>query len=535
MKTKAQYILLLLLPVLFLISGIMLRSAQGPFYLNFYDPSYQYLINSLNLAQKFGVGHFDHPGTTVQVIGAVSVKLQHMTGGVNSEIAKDVLTRPEDYLQVINKVLIAINSIVLFLLGLLTLRWSKNIYLSLLIQLSPFVSLEIFYGLKIVSPDNLLIAVSLSLIGLIMFYLFKVDPQKRSSLSFVIVAAVICGFGMATKISFLPFLIIPFVIINGIKNKLLYCGFVILSFLIFVLPAISNYAKFGEWVGRLFFYTGSYGQGTSGVVDVPDFFENMRSIFTKDVFFAVTYVLSFLTLAFRFISPKINDESLIQRSKKEWKILFTVFIAITIQVIMVSKQYRQHYMIPSFVFCILLLSISASLISTYLPKVKLRYSYPALILVIASFAFPAIVESYSVCKWLRSESYMVEDFINNNKGDAMVIPAFGSASKDMAIVYGISGAGKRVKTYKVMFSEMQNNYLFYFPWQGSLYTILDKADAMVIFDSNKKIIFHTVQDNVVSFLEMLRSVYNVKIVSSKLIFENKINEKVYEIQVENVH
>ncbi|MBK9332806.1 MAG: hypothetical protein IPM96_10505 [Ignavibacteria bacterium] len=176
---------LLILPVILFISAGLLKYAQGPYYLNFYDPSYVYLINGLNLAQLegFGVGHFDHPGTTVQVISAVVVKFYYAVSSSGIDIVSDVFSRPEAYLIKINIFLNFINCLFLFLFGYFIYSLSKNIFLTFFLMLSPFASTELFYGMIIVTPDNLLISASLMTLGIIFYCLHKKesDLQYRGS------------------------------------------------------------------------------------------------------------------------------------------------------------------------------------------------------------------------------------------------------------------------------------------------------------------------------------------------------------------
>ncbi|MFZ1459862.1 MAG: hypothetical protein WAU38_03605, partial [Ignavibacteria bacterium] len=128
MNNKIKYSLLIVLPVILFITAHILKVVQGPYYLNFYDPSYVYLINSLNLAQLsgYGVGHFDHPGTTVQVLGAVAVKLFYFLTNNNQDIVNDVLSRPESYLFFMNKFFVFLNCTALFFVGYFTLKVTGN-------------------------------------------------------------------------------------------------------------------------------------------------------------------------------------------------------------------------------------------------------------------------------------------------------------------------------------------------------------------------------------------------------------------------
>lgn len=132
MRKRKSEILLAILPIYLLVAGNILKYSLGEYFSAWYDPSYVYLINSLNFAQLsgFGVGHIDHPGTPVQVFGAIVVKLYHTLSNGNIDIAKDVFSRPEDYLLQINRAFLLLNSIALLLLGIFVYRISRDLYLS---------------------------------------------------------------------------------------------------------------------------------------------------------------------------------------------------------------------------------------------------------------------------------------------------------------------------------------------------------------------------------------------------------------------
>ncbi|NLG19040.1 MAG: hypothetical protein GX556_17085 [Fibrobacter sp.] len=86
-------LLFIILISLFVI--MQFKIAAGPFWLGQNsDPDYQYLLNSLNIAQGKGVGHTDHPRTPVQISGAILLKLSAPTAPVIS-LQENVLRKDE--------------------------------------------------------------------------------------------------------------------------------------------------------------------------------------------------------------------------------------------------------------------------------------------------------------------------------------------------------------------------------------------------------------------------------------------------------
>lgn len=530
----------LVLPVIFFIAGNALRNVQGPFFLNFYDPSYVYLINSLNLAQLngYGVGHFDHPGTTVQVAGAFIIKIYHALTSADTDFVTDVLTRPETYLHIINKVFLTLNCLALLFLGIFTFRISGNIFLSLLIQLSPFVSEEIFYGVIIDTPDNLLILASIFFIALLIFYLFKVEADKKSSMKFILLLALVCGFGLDTKLNFLPLFIIGLFIINGKKEKTLFVFFTLIAFLFFFFPVISNYGKFLNWIEALFFKSGHYGKGESTIIDTSTFAGNLILIFKKDKLFAFTYFLSLITLViFPFFKINIAGGSKSLKFKKDLKLLAVIFFSVSIHIFLVAKHYAQYYMIPSFMLVIFILILLSFIWSEYLSKfsVRIRFNllFTILFIVIAIMSTYKIIYSYHEGDYQKNEAYNIYNFLNDNYKYDIIISSFGSANQDCARAFGASYAASQTDRYNKIIRDIQKSRIFFNPWASKLYPIsenINKEEIKNYLAKNKKIILQiNIYGSVNEFTKILESDYNFKNVKTEKVFSNGNNEYLYEI------
>ena len=146
MKKIYIVLILLILPVLLIILAFAYKYSIGPYYLGaYYYPAYNYLLNSLNISQGHKVGNFDHPGTPFQVLGALVIKIFYMLDGNGNDIAKDVFSRPEIYLNKYFFSSLFINAFALFLLGYISFKKLKNIKAAILLQLTPFFSSSIYF------------------------------------------------------------------------------------------------------------------------------------------------------------------------------------------------------------------------------------------------------------------------------------------------------------------------------------------------------------------------------------------------------
>ena len=112
---------LLVFPVIFFFTIFWLREASGPYWLHFnLDPTYSYFFNSLNLLNGMAPSHIDHPGTPVQFLGALIIKIASLGSDVD-QITDTALRDPEKYIQLISNVIIFLNSLILIVIELIIL------------------------------------------------------------------------------------------------------------------------------------------------------------------------------------------------------------------------------------------------------------------------------------------------------------------------------------------------------------------------------------------------------------------------------
>ena len=135
---------LLALPISFLIISAIMRYNAGPFWLwSNLDPDYWYLTDSLNMINGEWPKHIWHPGTTVQWIGALIIKISHPFSSPD-DLKFMVLRNPEHYLSIIGFFFIALNTAALILVGTIGYMVFRDLSAALLIQMGPFLSKLIF-------------------------------------------------------------------------------------------------------------------------------------------------------------------------------------------------------------------------------------------------------------------------------------------------------------------------------------------------------------------------------------------------------
>ncbi len=535
MKKLIPYVLLLILPIVFLMLLVMYKTSIGEYYIaSFYDPSFNYLLNSLNLAQLngYGVGFVFHPGTPIQVVGAITIKVLYTLNGEKADIVRDVFSRPEFYLSKIHFVLVLMNTVALYILGLVTYQKLRNIYDSIFIQLTPFFSSTIFFVLSIVTGDALLIFSVLILITLAISNVNKKNETSKNSIKYAIGFGIICGLGLASKITFFPLLVIPLILVKRISFKALFLLITATAFFIFIFPAISynNAVSFLNWIESLTIHSGKYGGGSENIIDTSTFVPNLKTIFLNELSFSFAYVLITATLILQFFPrfKKINKN-------KYFKLLTGIFIAMTIQVLIVAKHFELYYMIPAVILSILGLfavnSILAEIFPIYLIKKKLVLS-----LVIVIFSYPqikSIIKSNSYFSRNRDESRNAMGYLEENYQQAIKVTTRGVSSKEYALNLGIFWSGTQKSKYSSVLKELSPDWIYYDRVGNQFYDIMDTTEIKAKLLSSDKFIFQCNKTDVINnFMKKVKQMTGKQNASYKKVFSNFRGESIYEIYLE---
>jgi hypothetical protein len=236
-----------------------------------------------------------------------------------------------------------LNSLLLFLLGFVAFLVLKNIWLSFLLQMVPFLSTTIIEQLSTkVSPEQLLFTTSLLLSILILKYYSSLNQENRW---YAILFGLIGGFGLATKFTFLPLLIIPFVILKGSWNKASYLITIVLSFIIFTLPAADSYKLMFKWFLSIADHTGTYGQGKEGIIDPVEYMQSLIKICITNKTMILAFVSSFVMLIVIFSRTWFKKEP---GKNNVTLYILALFLALAGSILMVAKHYlTNHYLLPA--------------------------------------------------------------------------------------------------------------------------------------------------------------------------------------------
>ncbi len=425
------------------------------------------------------VGHIDHPGTTVQVLGAAVMRIVHFFNFSSKQnLHTDVLKRPEYYLKAINTVMVALNALMLLILGAAAYKLTRDIWLSLWLQLALFFSgVLLAFGLTRVSPEPLLLFSGL-LLSLLLIIFAHSNSYSRPHPHLLLMFALVTGFGIVTKITFLPILAIPFLILPRWKNKILYLLAALGSFIIFTLPIIGMYNKFLNWIVRLLTRKGGYGTGERGLIDLQLYIKNIKHLLTGNSFFSLVLVITIAALITGLVIPKTRKISL---QNPYFKLSAALVTAQMMGLIMVAKHPANHYLMP-------VLSLSGILlffIFFYLKDLFQHFSLNTRPLKISFFAFAVFVfilfnpilqvkKLANYRNYLKKKSLAVYHKVNTDYKDYAKIYYYGSSSPQFALKFGNDlarsyHAGTLQRIYKdVYFYDMIKKEFFNFSYNQKI-------------------------------------------------------------------
>src|SRR4030042_4520366 len=153
---RFDLLILSILPLLYILFAKILKSEIGYYHLFSTEPGYSYMFNGLNITRFSLPWMIEHPGIPLSVLSAIVIQITHFFRPLDTLIV-DLFKDPEFYLNTIVAVLVAVDGIILFLMGFFIYKSSKNILTSIFFQMTPFVSWTVLSFSKLVMVEHLVI------------------------------------------------------------------------------------------------------------------------------------------------------------------------------------------------------------------------------------------------------------------------------------------------------------------------------------------------------------------------------------------
>lgn len=502
-KYKKYIILLLLIvPALYIFMGFFFHSERAYYFMYSTDPEYCYLFNGINLAQyTLKVWHVDHPGTPIQFLTAIVIRVVHLFRS-NEPFLKDIMQNSALYAKAVNITMFSITALLLFILGILALKFTKSIIQSIFLQLTPFVSYLVLTLVFRINTENMAVMCFIMMGILIIKYLGKENTSSKLIDKYFIGFSVVAGFSMAVKITFFPILFIPLFLFKGFFRKILYCVFSVFAFLIFISPVLLyRFRYFYYWIKDLIIHSGQYGGGKANIIDKGAYLNALKLTFTTEYFFTI----SFLVFLLAVIIYQIPYVKIKVRNDKLYKLLLGISVSMIMMILLVAKQYKYHYLTPA------LLPISFGIwivVLIFFNKFKVIYKniiFLILIFIIISFDFIKTRESHSYYLMIKESLFKTLEFINKNPTDKplVIVPTYyGCAYHQYSLYFGMYWGGEimRPRYAKVIHEIYPKTYNY--NWTDEL--------------------FHDWFNNPNTYIDLLKKYGSIRLYTGDSIIENNV-------------
>lgn len=498
MKRKNIFILfsISILPLLLLFVVFFNRSKFGSYFMHTVDPEYAYLFSGLTLANgDFSLGHIDHPGTPLQWLIALILRLGHLISGEGTFNA-DVMANAEYYLQLSNSVLIIFFAISLFIVGYIVWRTTKQWMWALFIQLSPLVSVMAIGTLVRVTPEPMLLSATLLLIAALLWYLFS--NQQNQQIRAALLFGLIVSFSIAIKITFIPLAILPFFVLQTKKQHLVYVASSILLLPVFAFPLVDQFVKFSRWVKNLLLFSGKYGGGEKNVVDKQSFITHIGYLFEAQTLF---FVILFIAIVF-LVSALFWKKYCATNQKRQLRLLLGLVISMLLQLLIVAKHFAYHYMLPALLLIVPVIFLMLLVFYQTFLKQNNRYVLVAAFGIFAVFLLairtPKITHTTD---WHQEQIRLkqpTQKFLTDNAKNTplLILPSYyGTVRPEYGLMFGNLWTVPKIRQeYAVSLKQLYPQTFFFHPdkrrlydWYNTvlLYDILRLNDSLYVYFGEK--------------------------------------------------
>ncbi len=428
-RTNQIYIVLI---QIFIFIALGVRTLQNivPFYFKYSDPAYEYLINGINLIYGMTPGHADHPGSTIQWTLSLTHRIYFALAGKSTDIKSDFVEYPENYALTFSIFSLLLHAIIVSLITLQLYKRFQNILYLFFPSIFIIVGFKYFDQLIGIKPENFLILTSGLLVYGLLYFELKEEQKNRLK---PILYGIILGIGVSTKVTFLLFTPI-FFLVKGIKERIIFSLTFILTLLVL---NINLYGTFSyKWFLNIIFKGGRHGQeGNKNFLKIINDLRDIVLFSYPSISFLI--ILSFILIVLHKKYKIINVN--------EVKIIKVNYLFVFLGLLLVVKESfdRDFVIIIPFISLLLTVHISTILKMFFMKKTSqltfARILSPVITIVLMTFA---LINTMNILT--KSETYALQGgrtvFENfqklNSKEGHIVITDYDTPTQFAALQFG---------------------------------------------------------------------------------------------------
>jgi hypothetical protein len=336
------------------------------------------------------------------------------------------------------------------------------------------------------------------------------------------------GLGLSLKMTFLPFVLLPFFILKKRKENAQYVVSLLVTFFVFSIPVLVQFRRFFNWMKSLFLHSGTYESGAKTIIDPHLFMHNLQKLIASEriYFYAVLVLLiALLVQVFR----KGGSNLLIRMN-------LGLLVALSGTVFFVSKHYEVRYFIAALLMLPFLLILIQKNIEVFVGNRNFNLVVIFLLVWITGYQF------YKVVPYIRLVSHSVEQQVSArmqtrdvvrslpaNSYKIIVSQDYGSPFQEYSIMYAFCMGGKHWPGHVQKLNQLYPDTYQYFTWDNSLKYWGEPFDPEKISDSGKPLYLYLEKNNEELYQRTIQKFFldQSKIqVMRKLIFDNPVNGEV---------
>jgi hypothetical protein len=411
---------LAVIPVCIVVLAVSFTRAVGDFDA---DPDYAYLFNSLNVLSLTAPAHVDHPGTTLQIWGAIVV------GGVwlgrwafvQMPLQTDVVLHPEAYLGCINATLAAAIGGATFVLGSMFRASTKSFAIAVAAQSSLLVSLPVMIALPRVTPEPLLLCLTLMLVALLAPLVFAGAAETSGRAIFL---GTVFGACLVTKITTGPIALL-LLLLRTWRARLIAVSATFVVVAALTLPIATHYRRMFDWFVALLVHKGNYGTGDVGLPSWADISDRLVQIASDTPEVIISLVIC---VAMLFVC--------IQDRRRLW--LFAICAAVlSLQLAAVVKHPGTRYVLPSVPVIALVIGAIGE---------RLRREVAVICLLGAMLGAGIWHNARAASAWVE-ESYAIQrdnaELLKQvSQSGCAIVPYYDAKTQEFKLIFGNAFAGR---------------------------------------------------------------------------------------------
>lgn len=523
-------LLILFIPLFYFFTSLYFRLILGNLSLRSIDPDFVYFMTGLNISEGLiKVIHIDHPGTPLQYLVALIFKLIYWLRGHSTLYYEDVLSHPDLYLAIVNVSVNLILAIALFVSGMFVFRKTGSIIYAMLIQNIPLISLIWYELIGRITPE---LIIPLPMIALTIFFIGYVSSSNVNfSKKELVLLSLILAFGLSIKLTLIPLWVIPLIVIRGWRQKVAVIIMSLLFFLIIALPVTLQLEKFWHWSKALFIHSGQYGSGEVNFIDIPKLKENLLQIIRLQKYFTIVTGVMIIVTVYSFLRLRKTKNP---RLQKKVTLVFSVLLAIGVQVFMAGKHYELRYFLPALMFGPVLIYLLAEILGEFFPSKYVKFGLMTAIAIFLIWNFKQQIgtinytsEAFEIQVKARQQTKNIIETFEEESIKIIVSQDYGCPMIEYALHFTTVWSDHDIKPkYLEYLAKKYPNTYQYTTWDGKFIYWGESLDPQKIIDNEIPVYLYLEKNSEELYLKTIDKLSEYGegfVIDKKLLFENPIN------------